>query len=1153
MDDTLRQFEEACADFQVPAKRAAAEQILTRFRQTPGVLGACQHILDHTTSPIAQFQASIAIKENIIREYSTHDLDNIVGLKNYLLNFCLHHTSIPKYVRDQLLVTVAIIIKRSYADSTISEKDNISDYVRKLVEMGGSGSTLGMALAGAIVDEFSSTKSSSMGLSLEYHYNCKMDFERKYLRNLFELAFAGMSHEAAAATASSSDKAIAASSLEQSDSFKESLSLVDKILQWDFLNGNARWQETFSQTAVKASAEMESERLDLKPTNFPSSWSDMLGSEALIRTLFGVKEILQDNPSLHHRLLQCLLQVVGVTMDCLLTTAQANIFSANMMQGILDSVNKLLSSPSVSDDYVLLSVAQVMRCFLDNMPYAILLRLDTAPNLFFEFLEGGRKITLRCLHALVSDPDDTWSSAALDECLEIWCKLAEGVGEDKTAGGSNLIHGLDWNNRTADPFQMSKDEVEILRGFLGNIGYTIVEAYINTRMELAKQSAEDEGDFEDEYKDWETYGDQLLCIATLGRLAAQQVIQRLQHCLDDRIARLKTYFSSPHEVNEAGSILALVQEHIHWLVLISAFVLADDSTGEKALIPPSIMALSISQDSEPTSQVLALSQTIFGLLDFVSQWSSNDIEASYCSPQVSETLFWFLERWVQSYILLDESDYGQVSSRLAKAFGKRLPSEGQGAEFFEYLISKLQANFVLWNAEVDVLQQMVRLLEACHLSIDLREGVLQCSNFPAFVKFVTDQLQYFPETIHSDVIQVLASLSTDSMDPSARSEYFGFITATVENRLSSVLHNPQFNAIYQEGQVMESVLNALDMFDGLAQACNDTNSSTLYEFFARFLPTFVQVMAVYSTAPEVQLAVLIFYRTFVKYLNFATLSSEQKQFVYQNAHALIQEYNKINSGRKRFFAQEEVAEQPYADVSTILEILSNVMASEFDGVDSFNNVGGRIGSSNVAGVVLYGLDVIIPIIDLEMLKIPQLCTQYIRLISNLVEFFPDSLIQIPPELFAKIMESLAFGLSHDIADLARSALQAVTQLALFAHNEHLKSGTEFQSLTESLHKFLESTLDMLLFKDFDYSLLSTAGETMIALVCAQRAYYNHCAHHLISSQPPSIQPRLGSAFHTLDVTIPSHLPETLSYRDTAEFHKALGQFLMTTRGILRIK
>ncbi|CAO3646101.1 unnamed protein product [Cunninghamella blakesleeana] len=39
------EFEEACSDFQVPTTRAAAEAVLTKFRQIPKALPICKLIL----------------------------------------------------------------------------------------------------------------------------------------------------------------------------------------------------------------------------------------------------------------------------------------------------------------------------------------------------------------------------------------------------------------------------------------------------------------------------------------------------------------------------------------------------------------------------------------------------------------------------------------------------------------------------------------------------------------------------------------------------------------------------------------------------------------------------------------------------------------------------------------------------------------------------------------------------------------------------------------------------------------------------------------------------------------------------------------------------------------------------------------------------
>lgn len=41
-------------------------------------------------------------------------------------------------------------------------------------------------------------------------------------------------------------------------------------------------------------------------------------------------------------------------------------------------------------------------------------------------------------------------------------------------------------------------------------------------------------------------------------------------------------------------------------------------------------------------------------------------------------------------------------------------------------------------------------------------------------------------------------------------------------------------------------------------------------------------------------------------------------------------------GKKRILTQEEEADEPYSDISTILGMLSSVMASEFEGYGEYN-------------------------------------------------------------------------------------------------------------------------------------------------------------------------------------------------------------------------
>ncbi|KAG1084047.1 hypothetical protein G6F42_021953 [Rhizopus arrhizus] len=130
-----KQFEEACSDFQVPATRAAAEQVLTQFRQVPKVLPACQYILEHASNAMVQFQISLAIGDIAVRDYTLYDKSDLLRLKNFMIEFCLQREDLVKYVRDQLVLAVALITKRSLFDVGNEDREAILLGIKQLLAM----------------------------------------------------------------------------------------------------------------------------------------------------------------------------------------------------------------------------------------------------------------------------------------------------------------------------------------------------------------------------------------------------------------------------------------------------------------------------------------------------------------------------------------------------------------------------------------------------------------------------------------------------------------------------------------------------------------------------------------------------------------------------------------------------------------------------------------------------------------------------------------------------------------------------------------------------------------------------------------------------------------------------------------------------------
>ncbi|EPB86259.1 hypothetical protein HMPREF1544_06987 [Mucor circinelloides 1006PhL] len=1122
-----KQFEEACSDFQVPATRAAAEQVLTQFRQVPKVLPACQYILEHASNAMVQFQISLAIGDIAVRDYTLYDKSDLLRLKNFMIEFCLQREDLVKYVRDQLVLAVALITKRSLFDVGNEDREAILLGIKQLLAMDADNAqVLGLALANALVDQFSNTKSTTIGLTWEHHHNCKLFFETNLLLPLFEQVLNKL-HAFVSHVQQLPDNVPAI--------LVEMLVLLEKMLQWEFESTNAT--PTLPGTFVKESDLDDFDREDgpsaVKKTYvvFPKQWQPVIGSNEVLWLFFMAYNLVQDDDALGHRCRQCLIQLAGFQQDFFgdnQETIQA--YATTMIHGIrkmMTDVTAFGTSPDALSEQgpQMLGTIQMIRRLLENVSLVILCRIPD----FFAFLNEVGLITVSCLGGTVTDVDEGWISEACDECLQTWVKMADIVQPSDPRG--------------VDPKAgLTPDQTQHLTQYMTTVAYQIVETYINTRLERAKLVLEDEEE-EDEidagFKDWDTFADQLSCIGTLGRLNPQPTLQRLFQLLTERFENFKGFFTAPN-VNEQE--LIFLHEQLHWLILIAAHVLADTGKGEQPMIPESLMQLSGSQSFDQ-DQVVNLSQLFLEVFRFSSSFSSSSVEASNCSPRVAETLVWYMERWSKSYLLVDENEYGYISPNIAKAFGRPGPSDGQGLRIIDFFIEQMKVNFILWNADPDVLAQLVKWLDTCGTSNNLKRGLLQSAQFPDLVQFVTQNLEQLPEAIHNSLIQTIATISSYAVDETTKSNYFGLMFKMIEDRLGSLLHRPDFQQVYQRAEIINHVIGALEMFDGLALACQYSNTQTIFQFCARFFESFIQLMTLYKTVPEVQLAILQLFADLCNRLDFGLLSDNDKQMLFHTIVEIIKIYGVSNQNKKRMHTQEEEEDKPYADISTVLIMLSNIMSS---GIEDFSRKD-VADKSDIANVVLFGINVVIPMIDMEMLKIPSLCQQYIQLISHLIEVFPDKLSGLPTPLFLNLMASLEYGIRHDITDVNILTLHAVTPLTMWSFQQ-TANGVPTDFLKESLQKFLQELLNCLLFQHLDSNIIDAASDALLALICSQRQVYMALANQIISQQSVDIQSRLMHAFQKLDQATPQQ-----PHRNVPEFKEALLAFLMDVRAVLRVK
>jgi hypothetical protein len=69
-----------------------------------------------------------------------------------------------------------------------------------------------------------------------------------------------------------------------------------------------------------------------------------------------------------------------------------------------------------------------------------------------------------------------------------------------------------------------------------------------------------------------------------------------------------------------------------------------------------------------------------------------------------------------------------------------------------------------------------------------------------------------------------------------------------------------------------------------------------------------------------------------------------------------------------------------------------------------------------------------------------------KLINSIMEFYPEKLTALPPDLFSSLMRSIAFGAEHVSTDISRLAFEAIASLA----DQQIKTGLPGDGLGQAL-------------------------------------------------------------------------------------------------------
>ncbi|XP_011701811.1 PREDICTED: exportin-4-like isoform X1 [Wasmannia auropunctata] len=1135
-EEILRELEAAAQIVLAPPnlisseQRQSAETVFLNFRKTKSPYQLCQQILELCSVDYILFETAGLIKTALIHEWSTLSESDVSSLRQYLLHYVMSKPTLAPYVRTKILQVFAIIVKRGSVDDFGQERSRIIDEIENLIKSGNlPNQILGCNILAAILQEYATTaKSSDIGLTWEVHFKEKKQFEQSDMKKIFKFCIEVFGELI--------KKDFDESTLPL---VKSLLSIVESMLVWGFIYANLP-RRLLSMCEVYESG-------NNPPLRLHTSWQDVILDPAILDLFFTLYWKVRSNPQLAHHAMNCLIQLASLHGKILNADQVKVQYLTNYMQRFL----KLVLSIEISDQE-----ANGITNIIRKINYFFQSSLKSLPeDLYKSFMEQITRLTCLFIECAAQEEsiraDDCLYMEAMEHMFEVWsCMLC-----------STYIFPSDFYKQSS---------IQIFNIYL-RCHLSSPEGVRNVG---GKSLSEEVADVEDDDK--VKFKEQLQIIGNFGREVPNHSLPLLAQLLENRIHKLRDNLNVLVEQNESSRPASMddLYEDLHWLILITGHVLCMESEGETALIPLDITRCSMEQSREgnvdvnrtleflvssqnvqadissPTAsidRVIRLITSIFRLCTIEKTAISLHLE-SILSPELTSTIIWFLHRWSEIYLLPTEDYYTELSTTLLHAFGDDSPGASWSMNF---LLDKIICNINAFKSEPALIDDTIKLLISLVNSRTRTSCLSTSEQFTFIIELATKEQYNFPPIIKRGLMR--AVVHAGIVLQNTEQYYWSRILEPLQNRYKQLISSDNFMSSYHEEQIKVKIIDLLESCIGVVLGAESPIVAPVYQYTFPILAELPKLLSLYHNYQDIVQLILELFNEYTKILFF--LSDADSMRVYECCMQMMQTYAGCNSHRLTVDSTAE--EDSFQDIMLLMRLLTNLLIKDiFNLNQEVNQPTNQLASAAPAAkpvpstdVFLYGLNIIMPMMTMNLLKFPSLCLQYFKMIAFVCDMCPEKICDLSVKLLQQLLASVELGLysfGSEIAGLCCDTIQVLTK--------HIqKEIPQGQPRKDIMSPFLNLLISLILSNQMDSDLITNANLPLYYLICCYQEQYQQLIQNIVSTQTdPQVAQRLANAFTALTANIDVNIdlndrPQRTRFKENFE------KFVVNVQGFLMVK